>query len=100
MAQGISHRAFLPEIMIQYQESPCQICGGQTGTGTGFFSEHFVVLLYHSPVTHTHEVLIYHRRNTILATDSVVKQQKTAGPHFQFYCCGLTLYRRSADRYI
>jgi hypothetical protein len=36
------------------------------------FSEHFVVLLYHSQVTHTHKALIYHRRNIILATDSVV----------------------------
>jgi len=37
-------------------------------------------------LTHTHKAVIYHRRNTILATDSVVKQEK---PHFQFYCCAL-----------
>jgi hypothetical protein len=32
---------FIAEAQVRSQVNPCEICGGQSGIGTGFFSEYF-----------------------------------------------------------
>jgi hypothetical protein len=36
MAQAVSRRPLTAEALVRSRVSPCGICGGQTGTGTGF----------------------------------------------------------------
>jgi hypothetical protein len=36
MAQAVSRRPLTAEARVRYRASPCGICGGQSGTGTGF----------------------------------------------------------------
>ena len=36
MAQAVSRRAFKAEAQVRSRISPCEICGGQIGTETGF----------------------------------------------------------------
>jgi hypothetical protein len=39
MAQAVSRRPLTAETRVRFRVSPCEICGGQSGTGTVFFSE-------------------------------------------------------------
>jgi hypothetical protein len=39
MAQAVSRRPLTAEARVRSRVSPCGVCGGQSGTGTGFFSE-------------------------------------------------------------
>jgi hypothetical protein len=41
MAQAVSRRPVTAEARVRSRVSPCRICGGQSGTGTGFFPEYF-----------------------------------------------------------
>jgi hypothetical protein len=41
MAQVVSRRSLTAEARVRALFSQCGICGGQSGTGTGFFSEFF-----------------------------------------------------------
>ena len=36
MDQAVSRRPVTPAIMVRSQVSQCWVCGGQSGTGTGF----------------------------------------------------------------
>ena len=36
MAQAVSRRPLTAEARVRFRVSPCGICGGQSGTGTGF----------------------------------------------------------------
>jgi hypothetical protein len=36
MAQAVSRRPLTAEARVRFRFSPCDICGGQSGTGTGF----------------------------------------------------------------
>jgi hypothetical protein len=36
MAQAVSRRPVTTEARVRFPVSPCGICGGQSGTGTGF----------------------------------------------------------------
>jgi hypothetical protein len=36
MAQAVSRRPLTAEARVRSQVNPCGICGGQSGTGTGF----------------------------------------------------------------
>jgi hypothetical protein len=36
MAQAVSHRILTVEARVQSQASQCGVCGGQSGSGTGF----------------------------------------------------------------
>jgi hypothetical protein len=36
MAQAVSHRPFTAEARVRSRLSPCEVCGGQSGTGTDF----------------------------------------------------------------
>ena len=37
MAQAISRKPLTAEAQVRSQESPCEICGGESGIGTGIF---------------------------------------------------------------
>ena len=41
MAQAVSGRPLTAEGRVRSRLSPCGICGGQSGTGTGFSPEYF-----------------------------------------------------------
>jgi hypothetical protein len=41
MAQAVSRRPLTAEVRVHARVNPCEICGGQSGTGTGFLSEFF-----------------------------------------------------------
>jgi hypothetical protein len=41
MAQVVIRRLLTAEVQVRCQDSPCGICGGQSVTGTNFFSEYF-----------------------------------------------------------
>jgi hypothetical protein len=36
MAQAVSRRPLTAEVWVRSQVDPCGVCGGQSGTGTGF----------------------------------------------------------------
>jgi hypothetical protein len=36
MAQAVSRRPLTVQARVRFRVSPCGICGGQSGTGTGF----------------------------------------------------------------
>jgi hypothetical protein len=56
MAQAVSRRHLTAEAWFRSRVSPCGICGGQSGTGTGFFPQE----LRFSPVNFIQPVL-HHR---------------------------------------
>ena len=51
MAQAVSRQPLTAEARVRSRVSPCGICGGQSGTGTGFPPR----LLRFSPVLHYKE---------------------------------------------
>jgi hypothetical protein len=54
MAQAVSRRPLTAEVRVHSRVSPCVICGGQSGTGTGFSP-----VLRFSPVNFIPPVLHY-----------------------------------------
>jgi hypothetical protein len=49
MAQVVSCQPLITDDRVHAQVSPCRICGGQSGTGTGFFQSSLVFpCQYHS----------------------------------------------------
>jgi hypothetical protein len=55
MAQAVSRRPLTAEARVRSPVSPCGICGGRSGTGTGFFPR----VLPFSPVNLIPPVLHY-----------------------------------------
>jgi hypothetical protein len=58
MAQAVSCRLFTAEAPVRDPVSPCGICGGQSGTGTGFLR--ILPFLSVSIITPCFSMLIYH----------------------------------------
>jgi hypothetical protein len=51
MDQAVSHLPLAAEAQVRDRVNPCGICGGQSGTGTGFTpTSSFFLCLYHSAV--------------------------------------------------
>jgi hypothetical protein len=65
MAQVVSHRPLTAEARVRTWVNPCGICGGQSGTGTGFsLSSSVFPSIYHSTVAlQTH--IIWGMRNML-----------------------------------
>jgi hypothetical protein len=72
MAQPVSRQLTTVEAQVQSKASPCGICGGQSGTGTGF-SPSTLVFLDHGPSTNALSSFIYHHYYVISAVDGVIK---------------------------
>jgi hypothetical protein len=52
MAQVVSHQILTVEAQVHARVSPCGICGGQSGTGTGFsLSSSIFPSIYHYTIT-------------------------------------------------
>ena len=58
MAEAISRRPLTAEARVRSRVSPCGICGGQSGTGTGFSRvlRLFVVSII-TPMLHNHSLI-------------------------------------------
>jgi hypothetical protein len=57
MAQAVSHRPLAAMDRVHDRISPCDICGGQSGTGTVFSSEFFgfpLSVSFHRGSTYAH----------------------------------------------
>jgi hypothetical protein len=65
MAQAVSRRPLTAEARVRARVNPCGICGGQSGTGTGFsLSSSVFPCRYHSTVAlQTH--IIWGMRNML-----------------------------------
>jgi hypothetical protein len=65
MAQVVSRRPLTAEARVRARVNPCEICGGQSGTGTGFSPSSSVFpCQYHSTVAlQTH--IIWGMRNML-----------------------------------
>ena len=76
MIQAVSLKSVTVVTWVRSQDSPCGICGGQSGLHTGLSpSSSFLPLKQHTHThTHTHTNIIHHRSSVIIATESVVKQ--------------------------
>jgi hypothetical protein len=59
MAQVVSPRPLTTKALVRAQVSPCGVSGGQSGTGTGFFSELFGFSSVNS-IPPSLSILIYH----------------------------------------
>jgi hypothetical protein len=57
IAQAVSHRPVAAEARSHVRVSPCGICGGQSGTGTGF---EICFLLFIIPQWVSTVILVYH----------------------------------------
>jgi hypothetical protein len=66
VAHEANRRPFTAEAWVRSLTSPCEICGRQTGSGTGFSPSTFVFLsqYYSTGVAHS---FVYHRRYIIIA---------------------------------
>jgi hypothetical protein len=66
MAQVVSHRPLTAETQVRALVNTCGICGGQSGTGTGFsLSSSVFPCQYHSTVAlQTH--IIWGMRNMLM----------------------------------
>jgi hypothetical protein len=62
MAQAISRRPLTAEAQVQSRVIPCGICGGQSGTGTGFSPR----VLRFSPVNFIPPLLHYKQKGKTL----------------------------------
>jgi hypothetical protein len=51
MAQEVSRRPLTAEARVYARISPCEICGGQSDTGTGFSPKKQSVLMYTTYLT-------------------------------------------------
>ena len=59
-AETFSHWHLNTEVGVQYQSNPCEICGGQCGTGTGFSLSNSVFHISTiPPILHSH-LFMYH----------------------------------------
>jgi hypothetical protein len=54
MAHVFSHRPLTTEAPVRARVSPSGICGGQSATMTGFFSEFFSLVSIIPSLLHTH----------------------------------------------
>jgi len=71
IAQPVSHRAVTEKDQVQPKLSPCGMCDGQSGNGTGFSlsTEDFPHSII-PPMLHTHSFM-YHGCYITLATDII-----------------------------
>jgi len=83
MAQVVTCQPVTAEAHVQSQASICRICGGKSGTGTGF-SPSTSDFAYHYHSTNALYSFIYHWRFTMLATDKSVDNTHNRPVQFSF----------------
>jgi hypothetical protein len=76
MAQAVSRRPLTAKVRIRARVNPCGICGGQSGTGTGFSPSYSVFpCQYNSPVAlQTHiiwEIMAAVQRRSLTPSKSI-----------------------------
>jgi hypothetical protein len=102
ISQVVSRRPLTAEARVRARVNPCGICSGQSGTGTGFFSEYFCFLLsiYHSTVAIQTNIILGMRN---MLTEIGIHAWVLDPPHLQekkkHYFCdvfGVTGFTRMA----
>jgi hypothetical protein len=73
MAQAVGCGILTMEATVQFQASPCGMCGGQSGTGTDLSPSTSISLVsIMHPMFFTHSLTL-HRHHIILAVKGILK---------------------------
>jgi hypothetical protein len=74
MAQVVSHQPLAAEFRVRSQASLCKICGGQSGTGSGFSRVLRFPVSISVPMLHTH-LFLHHKKSREHNQTSLTKKK-------------------------
>jgi hypothetical protein len=97
MAQAVSRRSVTAEARVRSRVSPCAICGGQRGTGTGFFPSTSVLpCQFHS----TGAQLLRKKKKKTNHLPHMVTQEAVRLRCVRSFCCGALHHKKRVLRVI